>query len=100
MGSSTAIAQKKILSPPSFNASIEWLHNFKARSGIKYAKYLGEISSTDLLAADFFPEIANQINQEGGYIMDQILNCNETSFREKNQLNPHLSLTKKNRQKV
>ncbi|XP_042229139.1 uncharacterized protein LOC121871081 isoform X2 [Homarus americanus] len=76
-----AVARKKNMkSPPPFNASVGWLHKFKARSGTKYAKYQGEVSSADFVAADSFPKIANQIIQEGGYTLDQIFNCDETGL--------------------
>ncbi|XP_042206835.1 tigger transposable element-derived protein 1-like [Homarus americanus] len=58
---------------------------FKIRSGTKYAKYQGEVSA-DLVAANSFPEIANQIIQEGGYTLDQIFNCDKTGLFWKKSL--------------
>ncbi|KAK3880664.1 hypothetical protein Pcinc_014822 [Petrolisthes cinctipes] len=77
---STIVAKKKIKHLPEFNASVGWLARFKKRCGVKYAKYQGELASTDSEASAEFPSIAKQITADGGYCPDQIYNCDETGL--------------------
>jgi hypothetical protein len=63
-----------------FKASNGWLDRFKNRHGISQVFVCGEIRSADSEAADKYPEVLKGILKEGGYVDEQVYNCDETGL--------------------
>ena len=51
----------------SFNASHGWLHQFKARANLHNVKVSGRAASADMVADQEFPEMLQEIIDEGTY---------------------------------
>ena len=51
-----------------FNASHVWFHQFKARADLYNVKVSGEAASTEMVAAREFPEMLQEIIDEGTYL--------------------------------
>ena len=60
----------------SFNASHGWFHRFKARANIHNIKVSGEAALVDTVAAQEFPEMLQEIIDEGTYLPKQVFNVN------------------------
>jgi len=61
----------------SLNASCGWFHLFKHRANLHNVKVRGEESSADLAAAWEFPELLQEIIDEGGYLPEQVFSIDE-----------------------
>ena len=64
----------------SFNVSHGWFHQFKARANLHNVKVSGEPASTDTVAAREFPEMLQEIVDEGAYLPEQVFNVDETGL--------------------
>ena len=51
-----------------FNVSCGWFHWFKARANLYNVKVSGEAASTEMVAAREFPEMLQEIIDEGTYL--------------------------------
>jgi len=51
-----------------FNVSCGWFHWFKARANLYNGKVSGEAASTEMVAAREFPEMLQEIIDEGTYL--------------------------------
>ena len=78
---------------PSFNASHGWFHWFKARANLHSIKVNGEAVSADTVAAREFPEMLQEIIDEGVYLPKQVFNVDETGLYLKRM--PHRSYISK-----
>lgn len=63
-----------------FVASNGWLSRFKDRHGITFVTESGEAKSADTEAAAGFPATLRRIIEEGGYVPEQVYNCDETAL--------------------
>ena len=61
----------------SFNASCGWFHLFKPRANLHNVKVRGEESNVDLAVAWEFPELLQEIIDEGGYLPEQVFSIDE-----------------------
>ena len=61
-----------------FNVSCGWFHWFKARANLYNGKVSGEAASTEMVAAREFPEMLQEIIDEGTYLPKQVFNVDET----------------------
>lgn len=61
-----------------FQASKNWLRNFKIRHDISETKIIGERCSTDAETVSAFPPQLRKIIKEGNFKADQIYNWDET----------------------
>ncbi|XP_046406300.1 tigger transposable element-derived protein 1-like [Ischnura elegans] len=67
--------------PEPFTASRGWFDRYKKRSNLRgVVKRSGEAASADGEAASAFVEMLREIVEEGGYLPQQIFNCNETGL--------------------
>lgn len=73
----------KLGATSSFNGSVGWLNNFKARHGIRQLKLQGEILSADEPAAEEFKKTFLSMIQGGGVTKDRIYNADETGLNWK-----------------
>ena len=63
-----------------FNVSCGWFHWFKARANLYNVKVSGEAASTEMVAAREFPEMLQEIIDEGTYLPKQVFNVDETGL--------------------
>ena len=64
----------------SSNASHGWFHRFKARANLHNIKVSGEAVSADTIAAREFPEMLQEIIDEGTYLPEPVFNVDETGL--------------------
>ena len=64
----------------SFNASLGWFHQFKARANLHNVKVSVKAASADTVAAWEFPETLREIIDEGEYLPEQVFNVDETGL--------------------
>ncbi|XP_065756244.1 tigger transposable element-derived protein 1-like [Phocoena phocoena] len=77
----------------SFNASHGWFHWFKARANLHNVKVSGEAVSADMVAAQEFPKMLQEVIDEGIYLPKQVFNVDETGLYWKRM--PHQSYIRK-----
>lgn len=63
-----------------FVASKGWFSNFRTRMGLKSVVRHGEAASSDVSAAKEYLEVFENIIEEGGYVPQQVFNCDETGL--------------------
>ena len=66
-----------------FNASHGWFHWFKARANLYNGKVSGEAASTEMVAAREFPEMLQEIIDEGMYLPKHIFNVVRQDYTER-----------------
>ena len=64
--------------PSPFQGSREWFDRFKKLYDLRNVKLSGERASVDHEAAKTFPARLTQLNQEKGYLPEQVFNADET----------------------
>lgn len=64
----------------SFSASKGWLVGFLNRNSLHNAKITGEIASADTEGAKEYPEKLTKIIEDGGLLLDQVFNTDETGL--------------------
>ena len=64
----------------SFKSSAGWLRNFKVRHGIQQVTIRGEQCSADEEAAQAYPEELKKMLEDGGFLPEQVYNCDETGL--------------------
>ena len=62
----------------SFNASHGLFHRFKARANLHSTNVSGEAADANISAAQEFPEMLQEIIDEGTYLPKQVFNVDET----------------------
>jgi hypothetical protein len=74
------IKGKRQDAPQTFVASNNWFNRFKNRAGFHNVKVSGEASSGVAKAAQMFPDMLNDIINEGGYTAQQVFNVDEAGL--------------------
>ena len=64
----------------SFNASHGLFHRFKARTNVHSINVSSEAADANIPAAREFPEMLQEINDEGIYLPKQVFNVDETGL--------------------
>ena len=64
----------------SFNASHGLFHRFKARTNVHSITVSSEAADANIPAAREFPEMLQEINDEGIYLPKQVFNVDETGL--------------------